>query len=273
MRRLVRSLLTAMRVLPKGAASPDYLRRHVDRSWKKESRLLQSFGLADGMSILDLGCGPGHFSGRLAEWLPRARITALDSNPAMLDAARSEYGSVEFVKGSADATRLSGEAFDFVIARFLFQHLPDPVAVAKEALRILRPGGKLVIIDIDDDLFGVVEPHVPGFRRLLARYGAAQSQRGGNRRVGRSLPRILREAGFKDLQIECVAIHSDESGLAECFPQLDPAPLRSLVTSGRLSQEEYAEYRGAHDDFIAAADPYALVLLFAACGVKSAHPS
>jgi len=134
---------------------------------------------------------------------------------------------------------------------------------------VLKPGGKLVIIDVDDDLFGVVDPHVPGLKRLLARYGDAQTARGGNRRIGRSLVRLLRSAGFADPQIECIAIHSNKSGLAECFPQLDPAPMQSLVSSGHLSAEEFAQFRSAHDKFVAAADPYALVLLFAACGVKS----
>ena len=271
LRTMARSLLGAMRVLPR-VETPDYLRRHVLRSWKKESRLLQSFGLADGMSVLDLGCGPGHFSECVANWLPNARITALDSNTAMLDVARERLGNrFTFVEARADATRLPVNAFDFVIARFLFQHLADPVLVAREALRVLKPGGKLVIIDVDDDLFGVVEPHVPGLRRLLARYGEVQAAGGGNRRVGRSLLRILRTAGFAEPQIEAIAIHSDESGLAECFPQLDPAPLRAMVAAGQLSQEEFAKFRLAHEEFIGANDPYALVLIFAAYGVKSAH--
>jgi len=271
LRSMARSLLGAIRVLPRVATTPDYLRRHVLRSWKKESRLLQSFGLTDGMSVLDLGCGPGHFSECLANWLPNAHITALDSNPAMLGRGREHLGDrVTFVESRADATGLPADAFDFVIARFLFQHLADPMPVAREALRVLRPGGKLVIVDVDDELFGVVEPHVPGLKRLLARFGEAQAARGGNRRVGRSLLRILRGTGFTEPQIESIAIHSDESGLAECFPQLDPVPLRALVAAGKLSEEEFAEFRAAREAFVAANDPYALVLIFAACGVKSA---
>src|SRR5437016_6623900 len=142
------------------------------------------------MSVLDLGGAPGYFSECIASLLPNVRLTALDSNPEMTDVARQRIGNrVTFVTAGGEATGLLDNAFDFVISRFLFQHLADPMVVAREVLRLLKPGGKFVIIDIDDDLFGVVEPHVPGLRRLLARYGDAQSARGGNRRVSRSLLR------------------------------------------------------------------------------------
>src|SRR5262249_27385798 len=156
LRTMARSLLRAMRVLPKPEA-PDYLRRHVTRSWEKESRLLASFGLRDGMSILEMGCGPGHFAGKLAEWLPNSRITGIDSNSTMLEAARRGYGeSIALLPANAAAVGLAENSFDFVIARLLFQHLADPMPVAREAFRLLKPGGIFVIVDIDDDLFGAV---------------------------------------------------------------------------------------------------------------------
>jgi ubiquinone/menaquinone biosynthesis C-methylase UbiE len=268
-RRLVRSLAIATGMMPKGQAGPDYLERQVQRSWSKECRQLQWFGLTDGMAILDAGCGPGHFTQRLADWLPTAKITAVDAKDAMLQHARGRLGNrATIVQARAEATGLPSGSFDFVLARLVFQHVRDPLPVAHEARRLLKPGGKLVITDVDDELFGIVEPSVPGLRRVLARYGEAQASRGGNRRVGRTLVRLLREAGFADPQIDSVAIHSDEAGLATCFPQLDPTPLRSLVAGGHLSQLEYTALRAAHRRFESAAEPFALVLLFMACGVK-----
>lgn len=60
---------------------------------------------------------------------------------------------VNHVQASVADTGLRANSFDFAIARLLFVHLPDPVAAAREILRILKPGGKLVIIDSDADLF------------------------------------------------------------------------------------------------------------------------
>ena len=152
------------------SAMPDYLEQQVERSWKKESRNLQWFGLRDGMTVLDLGCGPGHFTLRLADWLPSASITALDADERSIVHARKRLGErAVVVQAPAAATGLPSNAFDFVLARLLFQHLREPLAVAEEALRVLKPGGKLVITDVDDALFGIVDPPIPGFDRLLLR--------------------------------------------------------------------------------------------------------
>ena len=263
------------RLIRKRAEAPrDYLEQQVERSWSKESRNLESFGLADGMSIADLGCGPGHFTQRVAEWLPNAHITAIDSDPKMLQLARERLPKhVTIVDAQADKSGLPDNAFDFVIARLLFQHLHDPLAVAREAHRILRPGGVFAIIDVDDELFGVVDPPIRALPRLLAKYGRLQAKRGGNRHVGRSLPRFLRDAGFTDRRIECIAIHSDDAGLAATFPQLDPAPLRALRAAGELSRLEVLSLESAREKFLAAHEAFAIVLLFMACGVKPAGAS
>ena len=265
LKRLHRSLLAIGRRI----TSPDYLRLQVERSWSKEARALQWFGLRDGMSVFDLGCGPGYFARRLVDWLPNIQLMALDSDANMLSHARAQLGDrASVVQARVDNTGIQEHSFDFVLARLVFQHLREPLAVATEARRLLKPGGRFVVTDIDDDLFGIVEPSVPGFTKLLARYGEAQAARGGNRRVGRTLLRLLREAGFDELELDCIAVNSDESGIDACFPQLDPAPLSALAAAGHLSNSEYAELRTARKKFDAAADRFALVLLFMACGTK-----
>lgn len=267
--RLIRSRRREAEVPPR-----DYLEQQVARSWDQELRNLQSLGLRDATSIADLGCGPGNFTRRLADAFPRASITAIDADPRMLALARERLPErVTIIEKSADTTELPDAAFDFAIARLLFQHLRDPLAVAREARRILKPGGVFAIIDIDDDLFGVVDPPIPALPRLLAKYAKLQAKRGGNRHVARALPRILRDAGFTGARLECIAIDSDEAGLEATLPQLDPAPLRALRAAGELSRLEYASLRAAHEEFLASEHPHAVVLLFMACGVVSAPPS
>src|SRR6187397_2173845 len=90
-RRLARSFLDAAGGPRR--VSPDYLGRQVARSWEKESRHLGWFGLRDGMAVLDLGCGPGHFTERLAESRPNVTITALDADPEMIQRARERLGN------------------------------------------------------------------------------------------------------------------------------------------------------------------------------------
>jgi ubiquinone/menaquinone biosynthesis C-methylase UbiE len=252
----------------------DYLSRQVERSWKKESRNLRWFGLRDGMAVLDLGCGPGHFTERLAQDLPNATITALDGEPRWLDLARQRLADrVIVVQARAEATGLPADSFDFVLARLLFQHVRDPLLVATEAHRVLKPGGKLVITDVDDELFGIVEPRVPGLRRLLARYADSQKSYGGDRYVGRRLVQMLRTAGFVDPEIEAIATHSDEAGIEACLPIFEPVSLRSLVDSGDLSRLAYPVFRLLHKRYLRQAGRFALVLNFMACGVKPQQTS
>jgi SAM-dependent methyltransferase len=270
-RNAIRSLLGQ-----KEGMAPDreYLRMQVLVSWEKESRNLQWFGLRDSMSILDLGCGPGYFTEFVAELLPNAAITAVEADTAMLDVARQrfrdELREIVAIEARAEETGLPDASFDFVIARLLFQHLREPSAVVREAMRVLKPGGKFVIMDDDDGIFGLAEPPVEKLDVLLEKYGEAQRSRGGNRRIGRWLPRLLRDGGFVDIEFETVVSHSDHAGLTRIFPQLDAAPLDWLVRGGYLTHAERDAYRAEHKKFFGADDPFALVILFMACGTKGA---
>jgi len=91
--------------------------------------------------------------------------------------------------------------------------------------------------------------------------------------VGRWLTRFLRDAGFTEIQLEALALHSDDTGLAETFPQLDPAPLAWLAAAGHLSEAERAAFDAARAGFLASPEPFALVLSFMACGVRPDAPS
>lgn len=74
---------------------------------------------------------------------------------------------LQIIEGSVMDTGLKESCFDFAVARLLFQHLPDPSRAVKDILRVLKPGGKLVIIDIDQDIQSIVDPPISKFLSLL----------------------------------------------------------------------------------------------------------
>ena len=242
-------------------------------SWARELRLLRFLGLTDGMRVLDIGCGPGHVTAALARALPAARITAVDHDRDLLAIAANAPGvpgHVDFVEADADTIPVPANSFDFVIARYVFQHLPEPVAAAVEARRLLKPGGRLAVIDVDAALWGVAAPAFPEVAPIYAKTGRAQAERGGDRLIGRRLHRILREAGFDDVQLDAFVYHSDEEGLAAFDAQITPDRLAPLEARGVISPQEMTVVRSAYQRFLQAPDAFVLMLGFIGSGRKPA---
>jgi SAM-dependent methyltransferase len=153
-------------------------------------------------------------------------------------------------------------------AHFVFQHLPDPLKAAQAISRLLKPGGKLIIIDSDDAIFGMVHPAVPELPTLLEIYGQAQSRRGGNRQIGRQLWRLLAQAGLVPKALEAIAFHSDELGMGAFREHLDPERFVPLVRANLLSEEAFAQARASFERFLASPEHFVMMLWLAAYGEK-----
>ena len=104
------------------------------------------------------------------------------------------------VKAPAADTGTCPASVDVAIYRCFSQHLDDPLAVAREVRRVLRPGGRHIIVEVDDGLWGLAEPNFPLFEGWHGMRASAQRERGGDRFRGRKLGRLLRLAAM----IECI---------------------------------------------------------------------
>jgi ubiquinone/menaquinone biosynthesis C-methylase UbiE len=105
------------------------------------------------LDALDVGCGTGFLSLELAG--RGHRVTGIDFAPQMLAEAQRKAAAqglaVRFEEGDAEALRFSDESFDLVITRHVLWTLPHPEAAIDEWIRVLRPGGRLAIIDSQFD--------------------------------------------------------------------------------------------------------------------------
>jgi ubiquinone biosynthesis O-methyltransferase len=100
-----------------------------------------------GKHVLDVGCGDGVMSARLAQ--EGAEVTGIDNDPRMLEGARRRASSAKirptFVGGSAEALPFPNGSFDIVVAITVLCLLSDPEKAFREMARVLRPGGRIVI--------------------------------------------------------------------------------------------------------------------------------
>jgi SAM-dependent methyltransferase len=250
------------------AAELSRLRSQVELSWEEEARLLASAGVADRAAIVDLGSGPGFFADRLLARFPGSRVTSVEIRLDLHAEAvrRHQDGNagsrLALVHAPVLASGLPAASFDAVVARYLLQHVADPVAVAREAHRLLRPGGLFIAIDVDASLWGVSDPFARELQPIYAKAERLQVERGGDRFIGRKLPRILESAGFGPPRVDVFAYHSDALGLAAFAEQLSPSRLVPAVHAGIVSRAEHDLVTAEYERFMADQMSFVLMLGF-----------
>lgn len=176
------------------------LRKQVDLLWPREVECLEGHGLLEANSILDLGTGNGYFLSRLAERHPKKNFTGIESSPSLAGMARAwKFPNIKVLEGSCPLARIEGR-FDLVLARLSLYCMPNRKEVLRWARGLLNEGGRIAIMDVDDDLKTCWPPS-----ELWTPIVAAMTKEIGpnaDRRVGRKLPHLLLEAGFRDVKLE-----------------------------------------------------------------------
>jgi len=222
------------------------LQRQAGVLIERELTMLEALGLRPDARFLELGCGPGFLCGAVAGALAQGCATGLDASADLLAVARSvvlpEHPNLVFVRGEAAALPFADASFDFAYSRLVFQHLAEPGAALRELRRVLRPGGRLCVLDIDDGWLSL-HPPCAAFEALHARACEAKLRQGGDRKVGRKLGSWLRAAGFYEVGVRVEALSSIDLGIEDFLDlttrfkaqHFDPEEGRALLA--QLDQE------------------------------------
>ena len=172
----------------------------------RRRRLVRAaLGAAAGERILDVGCGPGFYCAEvLQEVGPSGWVVGVDSSAAMLElAARrcADHDNVELHEADATSLPLDDGGFDGAICVQVLEYVADPTAGLAEMHRALRPGGRVVLWDVD---WGTVSLNsiVPARTEAVL---TAWDEHLAHPSLPRTLAPHLRAAGFGDVRMEAHA--------------------------------------------------------------------
>jgi SAM-dependent methyltransferase len=201
-----------------------------------------------GVSLLDVGCGPGTITADLAARIAPGQVTAVEVTVDALEIARAEatvrgQSNIRFAVCDVHALDFPDNTFDIVHAHQVLQHVGDPVEALREMRRVCRPGGIVAARDSDYSAFAWF-PAIPELDEWLTLYQRMARANGGEPDAGRRLLAWAHAAGLPDVTATsttwCFATPADRGWWgrmwAERIVRSDLA--RQAVTSGAAAEED-----------------------------------
>ncbi len=158
--------------------------------------------LAPGERVIDFGAGLGQYSRAMARATGRPVVGIERSDAqiaeALAQAVRDgEHALLDLRQGSVSDPPLGDQewaTFDVAHARFLLEHLPDPLSAVRTMVRAVRPGGRIILTDDDHDVLRLW-PEPPGLSAVWQAYQRGYDRHGNDPIVGRRLVQLLHQAG------------------------------------------------------------------------------
>jgi SAM-dependent methyltransferase len=151
-------------------------------------------------SILDVGCGLGILTRRLAQLAPNGNVWGIERSIDQLAKTVRDLPNLHFQQADAHLLPFEENSFDVVFCRFLLEHVAHPAQVLKEMRRVLKPGGKLFVQE-NNILINTFDPDCPRFDAVWRQFVKLQQLHRGDALIGKKLFRLLCDTGFSDISL------------------------------------------------------------------------
>src|SRR3981189_80396 len=209
--------------MDRGTATADYIMEDPREAMRLELKVdprawVQKYlagRLRGGAGVLSVGCGPGAVLKEACSLDVSIRATGLDiSYERVQEAKEKNRGNARatFVRGDAQAMDFASDSFDLVYSRMLLEYLKDKEGAVREMARVCKPGGTVLLQDLDGQLLWHY-PENPSVHRTREKVVAARAVTGFGPFIGRKLFWLARNAGLTkiDVQAECYHLIAGEA--------------------------------------------------------------
>jgi len=197
-----------------------------------------ALGARSGDRILDVGCGPGFYITELLEAVGReGAVAGADISADMLAVAAKRaagHGSVEFHEADATSLPVPDASFERAVCVQVLEYVRDVPAALAEMHRVLRPGGRMLVWDVD---WSTVSWHAID-RQLMRQVLAAWDKHLTHPCLPQTLAAQLRNAGFQDVRMDAHAFATTELIPDAYGGSLVPLLEQYVAEQGGISQQE-----------------------------------
>lgn len=169
----------------------------------------------DASLVLEVGCGVGAQTVEVASRGQGCRLVSFDKAVDSVALAarrvrRAGLPQVHLLAADLFAAPFAPATFDCLFVSYLLEHIPDPVGALRTLARLLRPGGRVLVVEGDHGSC-YFHPSTPEAVRAWRCLIEVQAQLGGDSEVGRRLHPLLEAAGFHDVQVSPRMVYADRS--------------------------------------------------------------
>jgi ubiquinone/menaquinone biosynthesis C-methylase UbiE len=203
--------------MSKGVSAVDYIMEDPREAKRLEAKVdayawVQKYvahRVGAGAEVLSVGCGPGVILREMVELRKSIKATGLDVSADRIQEAKERHRGVQamsFVRGDAHAMEFPSNRFDLVYSRMLIEYLKDKQQAVREMLRVCRPGGTVLLQDLDGQLLWHYPEDVE-LQRNSEKVVSALAATGFDPFVGRKLFSFAQKAGMQHIDVQVESYH------------------------------------------------------------------